>query len=287
VSILRWSWLPYGCLLVLLGCGRGSHEPVAEKGPAAAPSPFQVAVSSSVPTVPKTEPPQRPVRCPQFRDMHREANLQHVYVNGERGQCLLMETTGGGAGWLDYDADGHWDLYLNQGGDPTRKPDAKQPNDKLFRNRGDGIFEDVTDHARIVEFRYSQGVAVGDYDNDGFDDVYVTSINGNTLFHNQGDGTFVDVTEEAGVRDGRWGASAAWADLDLDGHLDLYVANYCNFDPNHPLPCPAYLTGESVKFLFPRSIRNNIGEDDPESQVLISQGNPDQCVPPVIDSYRF
>ena len=178
------------------------------------------------------------MRCPQFRDIHKEAKLEHVYLNGERGQCLLMETTGGGAGWLDYDADGHWDLYLNQGGDPTREPDATQPNDKLLRNRGDGTFEDVTNYARIVEFRYSQGVAVGDYDNDGFDDVYVTSINGNTLFHNQGDGTFVDVTGQAGVRDGRWSASAAWADLDLDGHLDLYVCNYCLFDPKHPKPCP-------------------------------------------------
>lgn len=176
--------------------------------------------------------------CPQFRDVRKEARLEHVYLNGERGKCLLMETTGGGAGWLDYDGDGHWDLYLNQGGDPTRDPDARQPNDKLFRNRGDATFEDVTDHARIVEFRYSQGVAVGDYDNDGFDDIYVTSINGNTLFHNQGDGTFVDATELAGVRDGRWGASAAWADLDLDGHLDLYVCNYCLFDPKNPLPCP-------------------------------------------------
>ncbi len=220
------------------GCGRGGDKPADERPATTAPPPFQVAVSSSPSPQPKIEPPKREMRCPQFRDIHKEAKLEHVYLNGERGQCLLMETTGGGAGWLDYDADGHWDLYLNQGGDPTREPDATQPNDKLFRNRGDGTFEDVTNYARIVEFRYSQGVAVGDYDNDGFDDVYVTSINGNTLFHNQGDGTFVDVTGQAGVRDGRWSASAAWADLDLDGHLDLYVCNYCLFDPKHPRPCP-------------------------------------------------
>lgn len=243
VSRSRFALLLGAACPILLGCGHGGDKPAAEPPKVEAPSPFQTAeLPKGVPpdASPRTkpEPPQPAVRCPRFRDLHQEAKLEHVYVNGEKGKCLLMETTGGGAGWLDYDGDGHWDLYLNQGGDPTRPADAKQPNDRLFRNRGDGTFEDVTDAARIIEYRYSQGVAVGDYDNDGFDDVYITSINGNTLFRNQGDGTFLDVTEAAGVRDGRWGASAAWADLDLDGNLDLYVCNYCLFDPLHPIPCP-------------------------------------------------
>ncbi|MFV1966654.1 MAG: FG-GAP repeat domain-containing protein, partial [Pirellulaceae bacterium] len=173
----------------------------------------------------------------QFRDVHEEVGLEHVYSNGERGKCLLMETTGAGAGWLDFDADGHWDLYLNQGGDATVDADENQPTDRLFRNRGDGTYQDVTDHARLVEFRYGQAVAIGDYDNDGYDDIYVTNVGRNTLFHNQGDGTFLEVTEEAAVGDERWSASAAWADLDVDGDLDLYVANYCRYDPKNPILC--------------------------------------------------
>ena len=220
-----------------MGCGRGANEPAAQPSAASAPSPFQVAISSGTSPRPKSEPPRRAASGPFFRDVHKEAKLEHVYVNGERGRCLMFETTGGGAGWLDYDGDGHWDLYLNQGGDLTVDADATQPLDKLFRNRGDGTFEDVTAMARIVEFRYGQGVAVGDYDNDGFDDIYVTNVGGNTLFHNQGDGTFLEVTGQAGVRDGRWSTSAAWADLDLDGNLDLYVCNYCAYDPKNPLEC--------------------------------------------------
>lgn len=182
-------------------------------------------------------PPASTVRCARFRDVHKEAGLEHVYVSGESGRCLMVETVGAGAGWLDYDADGHWDLYLNQAGDPTRDPDDRQPNDALFRNLGDGTFQNVTDWAGIVEHRYSQAVAVGDYDNDGFDDVYVTNLSGNTLFHNLGDGTFQDVTERAGTREGRWSVSAAWGDLDLDGDLDLYLANYCRYDPKNPPEC--------------------------------------------------
>ncbi len=140
-----------------------------------------------------------------------------------------------GAGWLDYDADGNWDLYLNQAGDATANADAPQPLDKLFRKLDDGTFQDVTAYAGIVEPRYSQAVAVGDYDNDGFDDIYVTNLGRNTLLHNQGDGTFLDVTQQARVGDERWSTSAAWADLDLDGDLDLYVCNYCVFDPHRPL----------------------------------------------------
>lgn len=170
-----------------------------------------------------------------FTDVHEQVGLEHVYLNGEMGRALLMETTGAGVGWLDFDADGQWDLYLNQGGDSTA--DGSQPLDRLFRATGRSTFEDVTEKARIAELGYSQAVAVGDYDDDGFDDVYVTNLGRNTLLHNQGDGTFRDVTEEAGVGDTRWSTSAAWADLDLDGDLDLYVANYCVYDPKDPLEC--------------------------------------------------
>jgi hypothetical protein len=223
----------------LLFCGcRGEERSTKQQPRSVTPSPFQVRVSNGTHLL-SGEAPVAPasVRAPRFRDVHQAARLEHTYVNGERGQCLMVETIGGGAGWLDYDADGHWDLYLNQGGDPTKPPGPDQPNDRLFRNLGDGTFEDVTDRTGIVELGYSQGLAIGDYDNDGFDDVYVTNVSGNTLFHNQGDGTFRNVTTAAGVRDGRWSVSAAWADLNLDGHLDLYVTNYCVYDPQQPRDC--------------------------------------------------
>jgi hypothetical protein len=170
-----------------------------------------------------------------FTDVASSLGIDHVYLTGAQGKSLMVETMGGGAAWLDYDNDGHSDLYLNQGGDPTVEELAGQPLDQLFRNLGQGFAK--VPACRIEERGYSQGVATGDYDNDGFDDVYVTNVAGNRLYHNLGDGTFTEVTASAGVRDGRWSASAAWADLDLDGDLDLYVCNYVQYDPLHPLPC--------------------------------------------------
>ncbi len=233
----RWSWFLCGCLLLALGCDGDDREQVIEPPPPDGPSPFDVRISPDSSSHAEEDSPSSVVSGVRFRDVHAESGLEHTYLNGERGHCLMVETIGGGAGWLDYDADGHWDLYLNQGGDPTVDADVTQPHDKLFRNMGDGTFRDVTAEAGIVEFRYSQAVAVGDYDADGFDDVYVTNLKRNTLYHNQGDGTFLDVTEAAGVGGHSWSASAAWADLDLDGDLDLYVCNYCVYDPQNPLDC--------------------------------------------------
>ena len=149
----------------------------------------------------------------------------------------MVEALGGGAGWLDFDRDGRPDLYLNQGGDPAVADRSGQPLDRIFRNQGPAGFEDVTAGSRVVEQGYGQGVAVGDLDNDGFDDLYVTNVGGNTLLENMGDGTFVDVTAAAGVADGRWSSSAAWADIDVDGDLDLYVCNYLVYDPADPVAC--------------------------------------------------
>ncbi len=220
------------CLLWLAGCHGGGPEP----GQAASSAPFNLEpVDRAGTDLTKRSAAGATVRGGRFRDVHAEVGLEHVYRNGEQGRALLMETTGGGAGWLDYDADGRWDLYLNQAGNATDPPGTPQPLDKLFRQLDDGTFLDVTDWAGIVEPYYSQAVAVGDYNDDGFDDVYVTNLGRNTLLQNQGDGTFRDVTEQAGVGDERWSSSAAWADLDLDGDLDLYVCNYCVYDPYHPI----------------------------------------------------
>lgn len=171
-----------------------------------------------------------------FEDIADAMGLHFTYDNGARGQLLMVEATGGGAGWLDYDADGRWDVYVCQGGDAAAGPHPQQPIDRLFRRLSDR-FADVTDNSLPAEVYYGQGVAVGDFNNDGFDDVYVTNVGRNTLLQNQGDGTFLDVTELSGTGDPRWSSSAAWYDLDLDGDLDLYVCNYCIYDPQHPIAC--------------------------------------------------
>lgn len=149
----------------------------------------------------------------------------------------MVETMGGGCGVLDFDNDGRWDLFLCQGGDPTIADQSQTPPPALYRNLGEAGYLDQSAQAVGISLGYSQGVVIGDYDGDGFDDVYVTNVGKNRLLRNQGDGTFVDTTDEAGVGDPRWGASAAFADLSGDGLLDLYVCNYLVYDPLDPLVC--------------------------------------------------
>lgn len=172
----------------------------------------------------------------RLRQVQQARGLQHTYQNGDLGKAYLVETIGGGGAWLDYDLDGSPDVYLNQGGDSTAEEKSGQPSDQLFRNRG-GFFDNVSQEARIEELEYSQGVAVGDFDNDGFDDIYVSNVGANTLWWNCGDGTFLEVAQQVGVNDERWSASIAWTDLDRDGDLDLYVCNYCVYDPRAPKLC--------------------------------------------------
>ncbi len=195
-------------------------------------SPFVVPVPPALRT--SQEPTENRVH---FRQVHDPCGLQHVYLNGQAGRSLIVETIGGGCGWLDYDNDGRWDLVINQGGNPTTTQPASQPLDKLFRNIDSKRFADVSSASRIIEPHYSQAVSVGDFDNDGFDDFYVSNVRANTLWHNCGDGTFQEVAQSHGVADSRWSASSAWADLDLDGDLDLYVCNYTKFDPTNPIVC--------------------------------------------------
>lgn len=219
------------------GCVRAPSSAPDSSG-AEARSPFVLAPAAepAVSAATAADDP-RPAACPTFVDVHAVRGLIHTYENGEQGRSLMVEAIGGGAGWLDFDRDGRPDLYLNQGGDPTVADRGGRPLDRIFRNLGPAGFADATAGSRVVERGYGQGVAVGDLDNDGFDDVYVTNVGGNTLLENMGDGTFVDVTADAGVADGRWSSSAAWADIDLDGDLDLYVCNYLVYDPADPVDC--------------------------------------------------
>ena len=149
-----------------------------------------------------------------------------------------------GVAIFDYDGDGYPDLYFVNGADmPSLVKTGPQFSNRLFHNNGDLTFTDVTDKAGVAGAGYGMGVAVGDYDNDGRGDLFVTNVNGNQLFHNNGDGTFTDVTAKAGVSGGvfagkkMWSSSAAWVDYNNDGLLDLFVANYCQWDPNNETPC--------------------------------------------------
>ena len=202
----------------------------AEPGP----SPFSFAPDKAT----SAEDVVAPGSCPRFTDVHKSAGIGFVYERGSDGRNLMVESTGGGAGWLDIDADGVYDLYLVQGGNPAPPPGAIRPPDQLYRGRGDGTFAEVGASAGAESRGYGQGIAVGDYDGDGFDDFYVTNVGENVLYRSNGDGTFSDVTSAANAGDARWSTSAAWADLDSDGDLDLFLCNYAEYDPYHPLPCP-------------------------------------------------
>ncbi|MBC8289136.1 MAG: VCBS repeat-containing protein, partial [Planctomycetes bacterium] len=172
----------------------------------------------------------------RLKDVARDLGLQHEYQNGATGKLLMVESIGGGCGWLDFDRDGHLDACFVQGGDPAAaSPDQRLP-DQLFQQIA-GRFVAVDSEIGISDRLYGQGISVGDFDDDGFDDVYITNVGRNSLWRNMGDGSFEDVTEVAGVGDARWSSSVAWADLDLDGDLDLYVCNYLQYDPYDPLKC--------------------------------------------------
>jgi hypothetical protein len=160
----------------------------------------------------------------------------------------MPETVGFGAGWIDYDRDGWLDLFLVQGhGHPEKARDGSggpgSPGDVLLRNLGGKRFEDVSERAGVADRGYGMGVAVGDYDRDGFPDLYVTNYGRNTLYHNQRDGTFADVTETSGTGAGGWSTSASWADFDGDGWLDLFVARYVEYDARTHSGCTAVVPG--------------------------------------------
>jgi hypothetical protein len=166
----------------------------------------------------------------KFVDITAAAGIQFVHNNGAYGDKLLPETMGGGVAFLDYDGDGSQDLlFVNSTFWPGHAPEGKKPTTMaLYHNDGRGHFTDATEGSGLDVSFYGMGVAVGDYDNDGLPDVFITGVGGNHLFHNEGHGKFREVTREAGVggpADG-WSTGAAWIDYDNDGKLDLFVCNY-------------------------------------------------------------
>src|SRR5262245_47402951 len=166
-----------------------------------------------------------------FADRATTAGLRfETTYGGKETSTYILETTGTGVAFLDYDGDGLLDVFFANGRTLENAPAGREPRSALFRNKGDGTFEDVTGKAGVGRSGWGQGVASADYDNDGWPDLYLTFFGANVLFHNNGDGTFTDVTARAGVAAGGWSTSAAFGDYDKDGRLDLYVARYVDFD---------------------------------------------------------
>jgi hypothetical protein len=163
---------------------------------------------------------------PEFKDVTAEAGIVFDHVNGRADRKdYIFEAKGGGIGFLDYDNDGWLDIIVVQGSTLDRVGD-KELRPTLFRNRGNGTFEDVTEKAGLTYSYWGMGVATADYDNDGDTDIYLTHFGPNVLYRNNGDGTFTDVTSRAGLEMPWWSTSAAFGDYDRDGDLDLYVAGY-------------------------------------------------------------
>ena len=199
--------------------------------------------------------PAPPARS--FVNIAPQAGIHFVHNNGAFGKKYLPETMGSGCAFIDYDNDGNQDILLINGTDFPGHV-RHRTTMKLYHNNGNGTFTDVTARAGLNIPMYGMGVAIGDYDNDGWDDIYVTGLGEARLFHNEHNGRFRDVTKEAGVNNTGFGTSAAWVDYDKDGKLDLFVCNYvewsqktdiyCSLDGRHKSYCtPAAYKGQSCR----------------------------------------
>jgi hypothetical protein len=183
---------------------------------------------------PRTEPPAESADLGvSFVNIARQSGLNvKTIFGGEHKNKYLLETTGCGVAFYDYDNDGWLDIFLVNGTRLEKFPAGSEPTSHLFRNNRDGTFTDVTVKAGVAHAGWGQGVCIGDYDNDGWDDLFVTYFGKNVLYHNNGDGTFTDVSQKAGVAGKlpRWNTGCAFVDYDRDGRLDLFVANYIDLD---------------------------------------------------------
>jgi hypothetical protein len=172
-----------------------------------------------------------------YQEIGMKIGLDFIHSIGDDDLTNIVESSGGGAAFLDFDQDGYVDLYICSGtwieGLSSGEKPEKLPENHLYRNRHDGTFEDVTKKAEVGGPWYSMGVTVGDYNNDDYPDLYVSNYGPNVLYKNNGNGTFTDVTRRAGVGGNEFSVGAVWLDYDNDGLLDLYVGNYLDFDPQY------------------------------------------------------
>ncbi len=236
-------------------------------------APDQGSAGKSVPSATRESAARRsPASQPaaiQFENVIEQSKIKFKLRNSVSPKRYTFETMVGGVALFDYNNDGLLDIFFTNGAAiPSLEKSDPSYYNRLFRNNGDGTFTDVTEKAGLQGIGYSMGVAAGDYDNDGFVDLYITGVNRNQLFHNNGDGTFTDVTEKAGVggfvpKLGKaWSVAAGWFDYNNDGLLDLFVVNYLNYSIKTATPCvqqglPAYCS--PVDFLGTPNIlyRNN------------------------------
>lgn len=188
--------------------------------------------------IPKTSPEAQYLSAPgqiQFMDVTQDAGIDFVHSMGDDHLSNILESVGSGAAFFDYDQDGNLDLYIVSGayieGFSEGKKSTGNQGNRLYRNRGDGRFEDVTGKAGVGDAKgYGVGVTIGDYDNDGDPDIYVSNYGKNVLYRNNGNGKFTNVTDDAGVGGALNSVEAVWFDYDNDGYLDLYVGNYLEYD---------------------------------------------------------
>jgi hypothetical protein len=188
-----------------------------------------------------------------FTDVTGQAGIEFVHNSGRTGQKFLPETLGSGAAWFDADGDGWPDLLLINSKDWT--PRGRKSLPALYHNNHNGTFTNVTAGSGLDVQMYGLGVAIGDYDNDGRDDVYITALGGDHLFHNEGNGHFKDVTRESGLANSAFAASATWFDYDRDGKLDLFVANYVNWTQDKDIWCS--LDGSTKSYCTPESYKGS------------------------------
>jgi enediyne biosynthesis protein E4 len=249
VSKSSLSLLPYALVLLL----SGAPVFIRAQAPAAPPQQGpQQGTSGGVNTggtfAPVLDAQKRPITAggfvdqgtPIFIDIAEKAGLSKwSHHDGTKEKQFILETPGSGVGLIDYDNDGWLDIYLvNASTYDALTKKAEAPHAALFHNNHDGTFTDVTAKAGVTNDRWGFGVAIADYDNDGWPDMYVTNMGGNRLYHNNHDGTFTDVAEKAGVVLGGWSTGATWGDYDGDGRLDLFVPGYVHFENNQP-PTPS------------------------------------------------
>ena len=180
----------------------------------------------------------------RFTDITEQAGINFKHVSSPEKK-YIVESMSGGVALFDYDNDGYLDIYLVNSLTVDLVKSKQKTRSTLYHNNGDGTFTDVTDKAGVGDIGWGMGVAIGDYNNDGFDDIYVTCLGPNHLLKNNGNGSFTDVTQKAGVGDPRWSAGAAFVDYDNDGKVDLFVSNYVDFDVNN---LPEFGKGRTCQF---------------------------------------
>ena len=227
-------------LLMALLFLNASPLAVIGQQPSPSPTPQRTGKSYSSGTANKKPPPAAPqAQSPvTFSDITTSTNINFRRAPSFTSVKYLLEAVGGGVAMIDYDNDGRLDLFFTNGAalkDPmpkTEMPDKRDAKywNRLYRQKSDGTFEDVTEAAGLKGSGFSMGVAAADYDNDGYTDLFVTGYAGNFLYHSNGNGTFTDVTKKAGVGGAGWSTSAAWIDYDRDGRLDLFVGRYVEWD---------------------------------------------------------